>query len=143
MNNVILTMGILVYMSSAMHLQMVYEQNVLEKKALQMDADEAAVSAALTGNCYEKEEKNRKKTCRMVLQSQAARRAAESAVLMNRKKAGGTVSVRCSCSGGVNPSVRVEVRKGKLKADSAYEWVRIRRGKEKHRKYLYKLHKIR
>ena len=138
MNNVIAAMGILVYMSSVMQLQMVCDQSAVERQKLQIDADEAAVSAALTGQCQIKKCRGKKRR-ELVLNQQDAYRAAESAVRINRKGGKQARVVMCTGTNGKNPAVRVVLKKDRMKAESVYEWVSM--GRDKRHRSEYALHK--
>ncbi len=49
MNNVVIAMGILLYMSAMMQMQLVTDRQMVRKEQLNAETEEAALSAALTG----------------------------------------------------------------------------------------------
>ncbi|MGN1381483.1 MAG: hypothetical protein ACI4W2_01555 [Eubacterium sp.] len=139
MNNVVIAMGILLYMSTSLHLQMQCEQAFFEKKRLHTDADEAAVSAALTGSC--RTEKENRKTPRMVLEQGKACMAVKEALLLNEKKGERARIIQVSCSGRDSPVVSVKLERNGIKAESCYQWIKEKSRGEKG-KVQYVLHKV-
>lgn len=141
MNNVVIAMGILLYMSSSLHLQMQCEQAFFEKKALHADADEAAVSAALTGRCRTEKIKGKKKDRRMILEQGKAYAAVKEALLLNEKKGKQARIVNVSCSGRDSPQVYVKLERDGIQAESCYQWTKGKR-KGKKEGVQYMLHKV-
>ncbi len=141
MNNVVIAMGILLYMSSSLHLQMQCEQAFFEKKALHADADEAAVSAALTGRCEKKKTKGKKKNLCMVLEEGNAYAAVKESLLLNEKEGKRTRIVTVSCSGRDSPRVYVKLERDGIQAESCYQWTR-RTGKDRKGRAQYVLQKV-
>ncbi|MFC2661886.1 MAG: hypothetical protein ACFNYI_01935 [Eubacterium sp.] len=142
MNNVVIAMGILLYMSSSLHLQMQCEQAFFEKKALRADADEAAVSAALTGRCRTEKIKGKKKKKIMVLEQGKAYAAVKEALLLNEKKEKRAQIVSVTCSGRDSPLVYVKLERDGIRAESCYQWTK-RTGGDKNGNAQYVLHKVR
>lgn len=146
-------MGILIYMMSAMQLQMM-SQNVLVNQS-RMDAatDEMAVSAALTASRV-KVRTGKNHVMELRLKDDDAAYAAKDALalmdhapLMKAKMVSSeeemqlkTLCYKVDCENGKSPEVTVTLMKGPYRSKCSYRWENS--GLVKNRKVVYHLHAV-